>query len=300
MKIVQFIGIVTALFLLASCENDIKRVPLDGLNTDDIVAGDNDDPVTDNPVGTEGDTPILTDADIPVGTDTEPNDDGGVNTDDIAIDDALPDDATDIEPVDDEVVVPDDDNTVSTLCTDNGGTCVSGQPCPDGTTQSGQFTCEGGGFPPPTCCLPTTVGSLHVEVTGPTPVDAALTNIAAIEPTPGSGGTGTPAITSDIGPTALVVIGLVEDNANGCNAYKTDVTGTVVLVQRGTCQFTQKITNAANAGAVAIIIYNNTQGVLEMQADGTIPTVGITQADGEAIIAFTQAHPEITAAIRAQ
>jgi hypothetical protein len=300
MKIVQFIGIVTALFLLASCENDIKRVPLDGLNTDDIVAGDSDDIATDTPVGTDGDTPVLTDSDTPVGTDTEPNDDGGVNTDDIAIDDALPDDTTDSEPVDDEVVVPDNDTTVSTLCTDNGGTCVSGQPCPDGSTQSGQFTCEGGGFPPPVCCMPTTVGALHVEVTGPTPVDEALKAIAAVEPTPSSGGTGTPAIVSDIGPTALVTIGLLEDNIDGCKAFATTVTGSIVLVQRGNCTFSQKITNAANAGALAIIIYNNTQGELQMNADGTIPTVGITQADGEALITFTQAHPDITAAIRAQ
>ncbi len=292
MRFMPVFAALAAILFLVSCENDVKRLAPDALITDDTVAGDGDT------TGADGDTPVGTDADIPVGTDTPPNDDGEPNTDDIAIDDAIPDDATDIEPVDDEVVIPDDDNTVSTLCTDNGGTCVAGQPCPEGTVQSPQFTCEGGGFPPPACCLPQTVTGLHIEVTGPAPVADGLKNIPAIEPTPGSGGTGTPAITDDIGPTALVIIGLIEENTDGCKAFATTVTGSIVLVQRGNCTFSQKITNAANAGAIALIIYNNTGGDLQMNADGTIPTVGITQENGEALIAFTKEHPDITAAIR--
>lgn len=292
MRFMPVFAALAVILFLVSCENDVKRLAPDALITDDTVAGDGDT------TGADVDIPVGTDADIPVGTDTPPNDDGEPNTDDIAIDDAIPDDATDIEPVDDETVIPDDDNTVSTLCTDNGGTCVSGQPCPDGSVQNNQYTCAGGGFPPPVCCMPQTATGLRVEVTGPAPVDEAIRKIPATMPQPGQGGTGTPAITGDLGPTALIAIGLIEDNGDGCKEYATAATGTLVLVQRGNCTFSQKITNAQKAGALALIIYNNTGGELQMNADGTLPTVGITQEAGEAIITFTQAHPDITAVIR--
>ncbi|HOW52568.1 MAG TPA: hypothetical protein PLV42_11070 [bacterium] len=292
MKFMPLFIIMATLLVLAACDNNVTTIS--DLKTDNIAAGDTDTTGTDTPVTTDNDTPVGTDSDIPVGNDTEPND-NTIITDDIVTDDTIPDDATETEPVDDEVVIPDEDNTVSTRCVDNGALCITtqDQQCYGGWIALSQFTCDGGGE---ICCDP-----IVVEITGPAPVPAELKNIAAIIPASATqGGTGTPAITSDIGPLSLAVIGLLENNANGCNEYQTKLNGEIALVERGTCQFSQKITNAANAGAGAVIIYNNAQGVLEMQADGAIPTVGITQADGEAIITFTQSNPTITAAIRAQ
>ena len=65
--------------------------------------------------------------------------------------------------------------------------------------------------------------------------------------------------------------------------------GNVVLVKRGNIPFVEKAMNAQNAGATAVIIYNNEDGPPQGMSDNgdyetaaaiTIPVVGITQADG--------------------
>ncbi|MEW8979011.1 MAG: S8 family serine peptidase [Symbiobacterium sp.] len=60
--------------------------------------------------------------------------------------------------------------------------------------------------------------------------------------------------------------------------------GQAVLVQRGTCTFYEKALNAQNAGAAAVILYNNTSGRVNPTVAGdeaiTIPVVAITQDDG--------------------
>ncbi len=65
-----------------------------------------------------------------------------------------------------------------------------------------------------------------------------------------------------------------------------DVQGKIALVQRGTITFTEKEQNAANAGAKAIIIYDNVDGdLLNMQTGGLIPMIAISRADGEMMAA---------------
>ncbi len=65
------------------------------------------------------------------------------------------------------------------------------------------------------------------------------------------------------------------------------VAGNIALIDRGSCNFTVKTVNAQNAGAVAVIIANNVAPGLPPLGGGdasiTIPTVGITLADGNAI-----------------
>lgn len=62
-----------------------------------------------------------------------------------------------------------------------------------------------------------------------------------------------------------------------------DVKGKVALVQRGVTNFNDKQLNAAEAGAVACLIYNNKDGyLLNMQVDDyTIPTASISLASGK-------------------
>ncbi|MFF5635233.1 M28 family metallopeptidase [Streptomyces sp. NPDC012825] len=66
-------------------------------------------------------------------------------------------------------------------------------------------------------------------------------------------------------------------------------TGKIALIQRGGCAFAVKQQNAAAAGAVAAVIYNNADGVLSGTlgdaASGKIPTGGITLAEGKALAA---------------
>ena len=64
------------------------------------------------------------------------------------------------------------------------------------------------------------------------------------------------------------------------------VKGKIVLVSRGSTSFYQKHDAAANAGALACIVYNNQPGAINMDlssSSATIPCVSITQADGAVI-----------------
>jgi lactocepin len=74
--------------------------------------------------------------------------------------------------------------------------------------------------------------------------------------------------------------------------YADAIAGKVVLCSRGTSSFYQKVNAAAAAGAIACIIYNNQPGVINMNLEGVtthIPAVSITQADGQAIKAQSEA-----------
>jgi hypothetical protein len=76
---------------------------------------------------------------------------------------------------------------------------------------------------------------------------------------------------------------------DGCSALTNPgaVNGNIALIDRGTCTFVTKVTNAQNAGAVGVVIANNAAGVITMSGgpDPTIviPSVMISQADGATI-----------------
>jgi hypothetical protein len=63
--------------------------------------------------------------------------------------------------------------------------------------------------------------------------------------------------------------------------------GKVALIQRGGCFFNEKVKSAQNAGASAVLIYNNVAtglpGMGGSDATIIIPSVGISLADGNAI-----------------
>ncbi|MFF5706815.1 M28 family metallopeptidase [Streptomyces sp. NPDC012794] len=101
------------------------------------------------------------------------------------------------------------------------------------------------------------------------------------------------------GITAPVAVAPVDaDGTNGCEA--TDFaagafTGKIALVKRGGCTFAAKQANAAAAGAVGAIIYNNTAGALNGTLGdanaGKVPTGGISQEEGEKLAAEAAAGP---------
>ncbi|HEX5755324.1 MAG TPA: S8 family serine peptidase, partial [Arenimonas sp.] len=57
--------------------------------------------------------------------------------------------------------------------------------------------------------------------------------------------------------------------------------GKVVLCERGSIAFADKATNAANGGATGVIIYNNVAGGFGGSGASTIPTVTMSQEDGQ-------------------
>ena len=83
----------------------------------------------------------------------------------------------------------------------------------------------------------------------------------------------------------------------------TDLAGNIVVIRRGTCEFGTKILAAENAGAIAVIMVNNVAGgpiTMGAGVDGgsvTIPSIMISQADGEALIAQLQAGETIDASL---
>ncbi|MGW5640785.1 M20/M25/M40 family metallo-hydrolase, partial [Streptomyces sp. NPDC003832] len=101
------------------------------------------------------------------------------------------------------------------------------------------------------------------------------------------------------GVTADVAVAPVDaDGTNGCEAADFAAgafTGKIALIKRGGCTFAVKQANAAEAGAVGAVIYNNTAGALNGTIGdatlGKIPTGGVTQADGEALAAEAAAGP---------
>jgi MYXO-CTERM domain-containing protein len=76
--------------------------------------------------------------------------------------------------------------------------------------------------------------------------------------------------------TSAVV--LVDDgvavNTNGCEPFVNDVAGKIALLDRGTCNFTQKAQNAQNAGASGLLVVNNVAGApAPSMGAGTNPPV---------------------------
>ena len=74
---------------------------------------------------------------------------------------------------------------------------------------------------------------------------------------------------------------------DGCEPFVNDVSGRVALVDRGACTFVTKVANAQAAGATGVIVAN-TLGRTEFNLGGsdpsiTIPSIGISNADGDAI-----------------
>src|SRR5690606_17389818 len=97
-----------------------------------------------------------------------------------------------------------------------------------------------------------------LEVTGPTPVPEPLS--AAIM-TPGSNGVAQVAPLPGTSP--LVVSPGIDTAADGCspNPYPAEsLSGAIVVIRRGTCGFSEKVNNAAAAGAIAVVIANNAAG----------------------------------------
>ena len=101
---------------------------------------------------------------------------------------------------------------------------------------------------------------------------------------------------STLGPAVLgpstsgQIMPVVEQGAGtgaGCLAFSDAnvraVNGNIALIDRGVCGFAIKAKNAQNAGAIGVILVNNTTGPFTpggSDATVIIPVLGITQADG--------------------
>ncbi|HEY8380418.1 MAG TPA: M36 family metallopeptidase, partial [Nannocystis sp.] len=100
-------------------------------------------------------------------------------------------------------------------------------------------------------------------------------------------------------PLVLVDDGEGSDPHDGCEAPKNDLAGKIVLIHRGSCTFETKTVMAEAAGALGVLISNHmNDGLPPLGADNetedpTIPVLGLTLADGQAIEAVL--GPDTTA-----
>ena len=79
-----------------------------------------------------------------------------------------------------------------------------------------------------------------------------------------------------------------------------ELSGEIALIQRGGCSFTDKVRNAADAGAIAAVVYNIAGDPIVMNGtsgESDIPAVMIGQADGNLIIAELDADNEVTVSL---
>jgi len=105
-------------------------------------------------------------------------------------------------------------------------------------------------------------------------------------------GFGGPLSTTPITTQLALAIDLSPDTLDACDALTNSsfLNGKIAVIRRGECEFGVKVLAAQNAGAVAVIMVNNVAGdaiVMGPGAQGasvTIPSIMVTQADGELII----------------
>ncbi|MBQ9949404.1 MAG: S8 family serine peptidase [Clostridia bacterium] len=72
------------------------------------------------------------------------------------------------------------------------------------------------------------------------------------------------------------------------DSFPGSVAGGIALVQRGDITFTEKAANAAAAGAIGIIVYNNVSGSFNnVQVSSTIPFVTMSDSHGEFLVRRT-------------
>jgi subtilisin family serine protease len=86
---------------------------------------------------------------------------------------------------------------------------------------------------------------------------------------------------------------------NGCSAATNaaELGGSIALIQRGICYFSDKVMNAQNAGAIATIVYDNVRNgaLITMSPTGsslpTIPACFISYSNGAALVSFLSTAP---------
>ena len=79
------------------------------------------------------------------------------------------------------------------------------------------------------------------------------------------------------------------------------LTGDIALISRGTCNFINKITNAASAGAVGVIIFNDVTNQTILTSWGapgaSIPAYMISQSDGQSLQSYIDGNPGVSATL---
>ncbi len=143
-----------------------------------------------------------------------------------------------------------------------------------------------------------------INVTAPEPVPANLKDL------PFGGAVFGPAVSSSVGPALIVPAERFSTNPTnpsfGCSLagdvrpYPAgSLNGSIALIERGTCNFSEKVYNAEQAGAIAAFVYNSvaggdatfTMGTGVHAADVHIQSWSLGRTNGLNMVNFANANP---------
>ena len=96
------------------------------------------------------------------------------------------------------------------------------------------------------------------------------------------------AAVGDFDPLPAATFTLFDTHSNGCTSVDPAAAGSVAIIDRGVCSFSQKVANAKAAGAIGVVIINNVAGDPIAMArtagfDDDLPAVMISKNDGVAL-----------------
>jgi len=130
-----------------------------------------------------------------------------------------------------------------------------------------------------------------VNVAGLAPLQAAIPDASADLNSPDL---------SDPISASIVDVAQIDGDGLACETLPdASLAGLIALIQRGSCSFNAKLDNAAAAGAVAAVVYNNRgSGLLNMAlTDASLPALFISQSDGLTLKSAISASSSLTASL---
>src|SRR5262249_36615412 len=103
--------------------------------------------------------------------------------------------------------------------------------------------------------------------------------------TPATGSASFGATNFDLTADVILADDGMGTTSDACTALTNNVTGKIVLVDRGSCTFVTKARSVQTAGGLGMIVANNAAGTTPPGLGGadptiTIPVMSVTQADG--------------------
>jgi len=124
---------------------------------------------------------------------------------------------------------------------------------------------------------------------------------ANLQAVPGNLGNG-PAPNGQVGP--LVDVTTIGDSTGlGCNAFAAgSLKGSFALIERGTCSFAIKVTNAQSAGAIGVVLYmaDGSPTIVPIGLGSTtVPAIMIANAAGVSLKSFIDSNSGVTVNIPA-
>ena len=130
---------------------------------------------------------------------------------------------------------------------------------------------------------------------------------SALTPTPPAAVQNVPGVFGETSPTTSVNGALRHSVASpqgclvaGANPFPAGFfTGAIAVMDRGSCTFSEKITNAVGAGAIGVIMRNSNPAapIIMGAAGNAVPSIMVTQSAGAALRDFAIANPVNTGQI---